>query len=316
MITEADFNVLTMYKKANQSFREKLVFRLGARAGFFSEYNNMLFSMIYCLRNNIQFELHSKKSNLSETGWSDYFIPFCSENNDSWHIKYNHSWISPKPESLKKLLSNCRLLFLCYWNNVHYLTSDVFHVARTQHIDEDITIPELNYNGDFLDLCNVLVKTTYRFNEKTQQDIENRTKNLQLDKYVGFHIRRGDKVQEADVCDIEKYIAFAENVTDIREAFIATDDFRIVRDMKNNFPSWQFHTLTSDSETGYDYNNFYRSSSMEKRDHLLDFFASVDFLMKADVFVGTYSSNVGLFAKMHRYKKPTYAIDYSEWLIW
>ena len=72
--------LLSRYKILNQSFPNRFVYHIGAAEGFFSEYNNMILSMLYCLEHKIQFNLYSKDANFKyDKGWSDYFAPFCLE---------------------------------------------------------------------------------------------------------------------------------------------------------------------------------------------------------------------------------------------
>ena len=51
------------YFEINNSFSQKLVYHLGSEAGFFSEYNNMILAMLYCLKHKIKFVLYSKDAN-------------------------------------------------------------------------------------------------------------------------------------------------------------------------------------------------------------------------------------------------------------
>ena len=70
--------------------RKTLIFRIGSGSGFYSEYNNMIFAIAYCEINNINFKLFSKNANFSiENGWTDYFLPFCEEVEDNFHLRYN-----------------------------------------------------------------------------------------------------------------------------------------------------------------------------------------------------------------------------------
>lgn len=47
------------YRRINKSFKRVLIFKIGLNSGFFSEYNNMILAMLYCLENRIQFKLSS-----------------------------------------------------------------------------------------------------------------------------------------------------------------------------------------------------------------------------------------------------------------
>lgn len=86
-------DLLSQYTKLNNSFKKKLVFRLGMEAGFFSEYNNMILAMLYCLEHKIKFTLYSKDANFGyNEGWNDYFLPFCEDVYHPVLKKYNHRY--------------------------------------------------------------------------------------------------------------------------------------------------------------------------------------------------------------------------------
>jgi hypothetical protein len=56
----------------NNSYKSKLVFGIGIHAGFYSEINNMVIAMVYCLHNGIKFSLHSSNANFRyKSGWED-----------------------------------------------------------------------------------------------------------------------------------------------------------------------------------------------------------------------------------------------------
>ena len=78
---------LEKYQEINDSFKGKsLVFHIGSDAGFYSELNNMILAIIYCLRWNIRFTLYSADANFKHNnGWTDYFLPFCEEITDDFH---------------------------------------------------------------------------------------------------------------------------------------------------------------------------------------------------------------------------------------
>ena len=41
------------YQALNRTFRKELIFHLGSDAGFYSEFNNMILAIIYCLQYKI-----------------------------------------------------------------------------------------------------------------------------------------------------------------------------------------------------------------------------------------------------------------------
>jgi hypothetical protein len=57
-------------------------------------------------------------------------------------------------------------------------------------------------------------------------------------------------------------------------------------------------------------------SKEAKKNDLLDLFADVDVLSAAELFVGTYSSNVGMYMGMRRDISTCHALDFENWRIW
>ena len=81
---------ISCYRKVNESFRRRLVCRIGIDSGFFVEMNYMVNAMLFCLAHHIQFQLYSDDANFGTgVGWREYFLPFCEEVHESFHQKYN-----------------------------------------------------------------------------------------------------------------------------------------------------------------------------------------------------------------------------------
>ena len=68
------------YQALNRTFRKELIFHLGSDAGFYSEFNNMILAIIYCLQYHIKFSnvIFGCEFKYKE-GWRDFFMPFCDE---------------------------------------------------------------------------------------------------------------------------------------------------------------------------------------------------------------------------------------------
>ena len=81
---------ISCYRKVNESFRRRLVCRIGIDSGFFVEMNYMVNAMLFCFAHRIQFQLYSDDANFGTgVGWREYFLPFCEEVHESFHQKYN-----------------------------------------------------------------------------------------------------------------------------------------------------------------------------------------------------------------------------------
>lgn len=297
------------FDKLNKSFKHSIVFRIGREAGFFSEYNNMLLAILYCIDNSIKFKLYSKHANFCfKFGWRDYFLPFCEESNFIFHKKYNYrsgnSRISDFYARAMKVLP------------LPYLTQHTWAEVRNHRV------PKNNYNNFFpnnltlRERLNCLHKMIWRYNTETDCFIRNTIQSIEYTQpYIGLHVRGGDKVIEHQVYEIDKYIMMAENLSTLKRAFVLTDDYNIYEQLKQQYPLWEFKTLCLPEHKGYFLKNAIKSSKeVIRRDHLR-LFASIDILEKSKFFIGTFSSNPGMHLGIRKMGN-CYGIDSKSWNIW
>lgn len=324
-----DSTLLSTYKTLNNSFKKNLVFHMGYEAGFFSEYNNMILAMLFCLKNHIKFSMYSSDANFGfKKGWEDYFesfsdvsdqfiFPIFHETNSSFQKKYNkrnHSELRLHYGWKDKV----KIKLYKSFNQVDYLTQDIWLDFRDDKIlDNYYNIPELGIDGDIRQACSVLVDLTWNFNKETQNEINKQINSLGLPpEYLGLHIRQGDKHTEDDLMGPIAYIKKAESLSNIREAFVSTDDYRVISYLKDKCPQWNIFTLCSENEQGYVHSDFMNRDVNYKKDHYLNFFSSVDILTRSQLFIGTFSSNLGMFMGMKFSDEKCYGIDRENWLIW
>jgi hypothetical protein len=305
-------NNLENYTKLNNSFKKKLVFRIGINSGFFSEYNNMILAMLYCLENKIKFTLYSKNANFGyKNGWTDYFLPFCEENDDEFHAKYNLRWIRGV-FNIKKLNPIFPIYHLKHRHT--FLTFEVWKSFRSKHFKQThFYVPELGIDGDLAHACHVLVDLTWRYNAATDKKITNLIDSLHLPtNYIGFHIRSGDKITETELIAPAKYLELAEKNSQLENAFVLTDDYQIIEEVqlvKN------VYTLCGKEERGYVHKDFEKKDKTAIRQAHERLFASIEILSRADISIGTYLSNVGIFLGMRMPAGKMFGVDLDKWQI-
>lgn len=308
---------LSEYQKINDSFRNELVFHIGATSGFYSEFNNMVLAIVYCLNGGTRFTLYSDDANFrKEKGWQDYFLPFCEEKHGKILRKYNLRDSDPF-FVLSGFVNKMRFLVWRLFHRHTFLTFDIFQSIRTTSFERArFSCKELGLNEITLrDFCREIVDMIYVFNEPTRLEIERITSGIGLHgDYVGFHIRGGDKIVEADYVHYSKYIEMAEMKTDTRNAFVLTDDYTVIEQLRRDYGNWNFYTLTNKDERGYYHQDFINKSAEEKSRELIKLFASIEMLRNSEMFIGTFSSNPGMFLGMC--KKEAYGVDYDHWLLW
>ena len=299
-----------MYQRLNNSFKTKLIHHFGTGQGFFSELNSLLFSTLYCLKNNLRLEIYSKDANFCfGNGWSEYFEEFCPD----YKCDFIGKRISRGYYSLNK---GDKYLFLYKTTTKNLVSSDIYWYCRTSWFEHShFNIPELSINGDIRHAMKVIIPIVYRFNSKYAAIINKMINDLNLPtNYISIHVRAGDKASERQLISPQDYLNKATEKSLCKNIFVATDDYRIFEQLKHNNPSYTFFTLTSPSEKGYDNDTFIVSSNEYIRQNLLELFASIQIILKSELFVGTYSSNPGMFVGMLIDDKMI-GMDFDKWLI-
>ncbi|WP_455620678.1 hypothetical protein [Parabacteroides sp.] len=305
------------YKERNESFSKEFVYHLGCEAGFFSEYNNMILAMLYCAKHHIRFSIYSLDANFSfEKGWDDYFKPFCPEVGNIFHRWFNRR---PNPRFKNEIIrfvdsyitaaflrfNRNRLTMFDLWNEIRSLDQNHF------------SLPELGLEGSLRDACRKMIRYTWMYNENTQKEVSYYIESVALpEHYIGFHIRGGDKFIEARLQNIDVYIEKARSLSVIRDAFVLTDDYAIIQALEKNYPDWRFYTLCSQEEHGYYHQKFKKQIKMVIRNQHIKLFASIDILAASDLFIGTFSSNPGMYLGMRMEEGRAYSVDIPEWRIW
>ncbi|UZH55534.1 hypothetical protein JRG66_01155 [Salinimicrobium tongyeongense] len=305
---------LRRYKELNNSFEEKLTFHFGANAGFFSEFNNMVFAILYCLQNKIDFRLYSKRGNLAyNKGWQDFFSPFCEETEFYLHSRYNRRAYQMErakafPPALLRIISGNR-----------YLTQDIWDKFRSRKFElETFNIPELEIINETLPrAAQTIIQMIWNYNEPAKTYINKFKASVSLpERYLSIHIRAGDKTKESKIFNTESYMGEAEKLGISENIFVLTDDYRLLRELKIKYPAWNFFTLCHPSEEGYVHNEFLKLSKKEKYLKLLKLLASIDLCAASEHFIGTFSSGPGNYLGMRMGEEKCTGIDYKSWLLW
>ena len=302
----------TKYLSFNASLNKRMIFRLGYDAGFYSEFNGMVLAVVYCIKNNIRFEMNSSYSNFKiQKGWDDYFEPFFKENNLflNKYINYRPYNISAKNIKLEKRLKK---IF-----NIDLFTQDIWNDIRsTKFWNSQIVNKDLGINETLLQTGEWITSLCYNFKPKVQESICKVKNDLCLpEEYIGIHIRRGDKIKETQFINIESYFELATRLTHIRSVFISTDDYRTILEIKNKYQEWRIFYDIDVNASGYDQNVFSRKLKRQKFKDLIYLFSNVETLSESKIFIGTISTNIGMFVGMRRGNEKCYYLDSDSWRV-
>lgn len=305
-------DLLSEYKKLNNSFDREYIFHVGADAGFYSEYIGMVSAILYCLKYGYRFKLYSKTGNFAyEKGWTDFFEPFCDETTDNIHQLYNARYTKPRIRSKHKL----KWLKYRMLHPKTYLTFELWDKFFCKEFDcEHFGIPQLGINGRLREAATVITEMIYRHNEATLREIDTLRATLQLNEpYVALHVRRGDKVKEHELSPLEKHMEAMESRTNLRTIFISTDDYKVISEFQQKYPNWKVYTLTEPHEQGYQYQEFEARGASEKKLEMIKLFTSIEIVRQSELFVGTYTSNIGNFLGMVLPDERIVSIQRKSW---
>ena len=307
-------NLIDKYIKLNNSFNRKLTFHLGAEAGFFSEINNLVLCLIYCLDNNIKFTLYSKKGNFSYAeGWNDFFLPFCDQTDFFLHQRYNRRAYQMK--NRKKLPPYLLKIF----TRNDLLTQDIWDSFRSEEFaSKKFTVPKLNLEkASLLETAKTIIPIIWRYKKGTKEIIDGYKQSIILPRdFISIHIRSGDKTLEANTFSIEKYMERANSLNLSRNAFILTDDYSVIENLNKQYTDWNFFSLCSESERGYIHSDFNKKGKIERYHSHLKLLASIDICSESEHFIGTYSSNPGMFMGMRIGEEKCSCLDFDSWVLW
>lgn len=267
-----------------------LVYNLGRR-GFFSEINNLVLAWIYAEDNGWDFKANSFYWNCrSDLGLRDYFVPGLKETNNPFSAQMTrvdsdrkfcfsdlHSWF----------YAGCDLLNSLYltFNSKAILGSTIYDNIRAEDFRNNIN-PER-----FLEkLRRVLTP-----NKWLSGEIESYLREIALpEKYIGIHIRRGDKISTGEMDNIPLSVyADAIKASGLKDVYIATDDINSVKELKSMLSDGYnlYHNPLLEGD-GFSEGGFNKMSRQARKDDTLTLLKDVFALFGASKFIGTYSSNL------------------------
>jgi hypothetical protein len=300
--------------------KTRIVFSLTSR-GFYSEITNMALAKLYADYYGLKFVVNTYKWNARiHRGLSDYYKSnleninsfFSWELNVStlekiwfWKIYYN-----PKPfwnfyihffaNKIYKLLHPHTLLSTDIW----------FKMRTKEFIDNKL-------DGNFVNMIVPLLKNLMSYNNAVNSFVENSKKKLCLPPdYISVHIRRGDKLYDREMNDIDfdRYVSEIRRHLNVsKNVFIATDDVSvipIIKDLMINDNISIYYDKFMDQE-GFDVVKFGQQSKNERQSVILLTILDLDILCHSSFFIGTYSSNVSRLVPIYIGFNKCVSLDYA-----
>jgi len=312
------------YLQINNSFQKICIYRIGNHAGFFSEINNMIIAMIYCLENSYRFEIYSTNTMYCNDIWQDFFYPFTQHATNPFHIKNNSREFRKikltdfNPQQDAQILEYLNSTFS--GQDEIFLTQNVWTFIRNPRIfNPQHRVNKPFISGNTIHVAYQLVQSIWNYKPHIRKRIDDIKRSVKVETpYAGFHIRRGDKFREKDFTPIESYFNKLNQITkrDDYPVFIATDDQRIIGEIKDVYPNRRIYHFHLPQNKGFDMDNFQPLNKQQQADSIIQLLAEVEMLVEANIFVGTFTSNVGMFVGMARDGREIYGVDTNGWIVW
>jgi len=267
-------------------------------ASFGADYLGLLARLMACLRLGIGFRLckiRSPQGFVIKNGWTDYFQPFCEVATGPMLDRINrHNF--PFQQRFPVVKPLARLWLKCATRpRADYFQ---FDDLKTEPLGPPIFEPNENY----LSACRDLVRLLWTYNAATASEVERIKDEIVAPKnYLGICIRRGDKIAENSYVDIDRYVdSISTLASDTRIIFVATDDVRTISEISSKMPHYVFISLTENDARGYIHSEFKSLPREERRRRTLRFFAQLELLRDASLFIGTRTTNVSWMVNAHR----------------
>lgn len=306
------------YRKVNETFRRRMVCRIGVDCGLFVEINYMVDAMIYCLAHHVRFQLYSDDANFGTgVGWTEYFLPFCEEVHEPFHRWCNFhrlpSWyrilkgcrrqksIGPIAWKLKCMMKTMagRLVGLLVFKEYILFDQDV--ALKTNKL---FLIPKLGMNCNYIEIYGLLTRMIWRLQpDILQQQVQIKEKIAIPYLYDSIQIRGGDKMMETTLIS-GKHIIQALNPKAGSCVFILTDDYRQYQELLADYPNVRFLTLCRPEERGYLHKAFSQKSQKSRQAAITRLIISVDLLLSSRSFVGSITTGPSVFVMKLRADDP------------
>jgi len=182
---------------------------------------------------------------------------------------------------------------------------------------------------DYLwDFKQLIYPHLFRYKANTTEEVNQTLKRIGITndtRYIGVHIRRGDKVTETKSVATEVYAAAAiaaakgaaislgkkkTNVQAMSKIYLATDDVTEVGKF--------MRAIRGEAEVIYQpphANALYKSRDYANQENMFAVLSDIEALRRSEIFIGTASSHLGTLVSMLRGNMPSISLDKGgDWL--
>lgn len=303
--------------------KNEIIYSLSTR-GMYSELFNLCLAIVYARHHKQSLRLNTWLWNSRiKKGWEDYFESTlkCSDNPFSAQDKvYTNEkpWIGKiyyKPRDFFSFYYRLILNYIYHISHPHHLlTKDIFEDMRSKEFIHD------TLGRDGFNLMASSFKQMYILNNNTKEYLKQRIDSLRLpNKYIGVHIRRGDKITSKEMQEIRldsyintiiKYNSISPNV------YVATDDISIMEDMKTKLSLYGFNIFynNQNKSQGFNESDFNHADRQTRYEETINVLLDMEVLIHSNFFIGTYTSNLSRVVPFFLGLKKCVSLD-NDWNI-
>lgn len=296
-----------------------IVYNLTKR-GLFSEILNLALAKSYADFMGMTIIINTRNWNARiQKGWNDYFLPTLPCINSFWtsqvyvtgrkkRIGLRDWYHSPFRVVLHYILCVANQLYQKI-DNSFLLNDEIYERMRSNDF-----VCRMSKSDIFIQYKKIIAEL-FIFNNDIKSRICSLKSQIGLpEKYIGVHIRRGDKISthEMDNIDIEQYIYEIMNKGSIsKNVYVATDDHSIISIIHEKLHPLGFtiyHNIYV-SQEGFNEKKYNKKSKIDKFNDTLYTLLDIDILRGATFFIGTYSSNLSRIIPCFIDKKYCKSLD-------
>jgi Alpha-(1,6)-fucosyltransferase N- and catalytic domains len=278
-----------------------LVYSFGCNpnAGFNADCLGLLAKLMACLQLGIGLRLCKitlPQGFVTQNGWTDYFEPFCDEATGPLLDRINrHHFPYGKKFPVTKYLARYWLKSFCRPRADYFMFDDL---GKTEILGPPIFEP----NEDYLLARRDLIRILWTYSPETREEVEAIKQEVRVPKdYLAINVRRGDKIIEHAYVGNDCYAGRINSLAlGIRSIFIATDDGRVIPEISQVMPDYEFISLAERNSKGYVHSDFKSLPSAERRRRILRLLAELELMRDANLFIGSKTTNVSWMANAHR----------------
>jgi len=95
--------------------------------------------------------------------------------------------------------------------------------------------------------------------------------------------------------------------------FIMSDDYSVVEDIRKHFPHFNLFTNVLPNDLGYRHDDFILLPALIRKQKIIRLLASVEISKQSELFIGTFTSNIGNFLGAYMPFEKVISVDKKIW---